>query len=1218
MRTRIRRSHGASSRMSHPDLMMGGVAALALAAGVASAQQQSYTYTGPFDGDWNSSGNWTPAGIPGNGPSDVAVILNGSRCRYGFAGPVTRVIDKLRVDAGGHLEMLNDFDLYIRGQSDGVGVTGLLTVPGTLQMSSVGNPTDLILYGGTFVTFGGESTSTPALIEMGNNANNRILGHNGSERLDIQTAAVIRGAGQVGANLISLHNEGAIVARGSTGLTIDPNSDGARNLGTLMAETGPLYLVSGAFDNTSGEVVANGGDVFLINCDLTGGVLNSTSAGGVVRCGTTGGGTYLHDISNQGVLRLPNDADFAAAGTITNTGTIQLQSVGNGTDIYLYGPLTLAGNGTIELSNSTENRFLDPAGYRGYVLSNAGNTIIGCGQIGLNSIDIVNQPTGSILAQGSAGLHLDPPTSMTNLGTLGAVSGGHLFLSYAAFNLASPAVAQDGGIVYLNGGSFTGTISSEGTGYCRLYTFGGTSVLNDLTNTGRLDLPNDNDAMVTGTLTNAGTINMLSVGNGTDLYIASPVTLTGAGSIVMSNSTENRIYDASGDRGFEFTNRSTIVGSGQIGLNTLKLANEPTGTIAAVGATGLYIDPAESMTNNGTLRADPGSRVEFRHSTYIFNTPAVAMDGGQIAFNGGSYSGSIDTQGAGVCRVISHGGSTVFDNVINLGLLELLNDHDVTIVNTLNNQGRVDLRSGGNATDMYIASNVSLFGGGTITMTNSGGNQIFDPSGDRGFTFTNVDNTISGAGRFSNNTINIVNQPAGSIIATLPAGFEIDPSASFTNHGVLRAESGSYLNFSHAAYNFVAPAVAGDGALVYLTSGSFSGTVNTEGSGAIRSNGYGGSVVLSSFTNRGNFVMANDFDLGVVGSIVNEGTIQLNSIGNATAIYLYADTTFSGGGTIELSDSLSNQIFDPAGDRGFTFTNLDNTITGAASIGYNTMNLVNAPNGRLLASMSSGIQVDAAGTVVNQGEMRASGGTFYVAPAASFTNSGVLAADEGRMFQVGGMTLRQTAGVTIANGEVQVDNDAFSLEGGLIIGSGRVDSTVTNIDGVVSPGNSTSDTASFAALTIEGNFNQSQTGETLIELGGPTVGTEYDRLVVTGVVGMGGALRIRLADGYAPVLGTVYDIITASAVVGGYDTIVAENIPFNNQLTLSFLGDRVRVIFDIRCLGDYDGDGGITGGDIAAFFKDFEVGAAAADLDQDGGITGGDIAEFFSRFEAGC
>ena len=54
------------------------------------------------------------------------------------------------------------------------------------------------------------------------------------------------------------------------------------------------------------------------------------------------------------------------------------------------------------------------------------------------------------------------------------------------------------------------------------------------------------------------------------------------------------------------------------------------------------------------------------------------------------------------------------------------------------------------------------------------------------------------------------------------------------------------------------------------------------------------------------------------------------------------------------------------------------------------------------------------------------------------------------------------------------------------------------------------------------------------------------------------------------------------------------------------------------CIADFDNNGGVDGGDLAAFFEMFEAGDASADVDQNGGVDGGDLAYFFERFEAGC
>jgi len=53
------------------------------------------------------------------------------------------------------------------------------------------------------------------------------------------------------------------------------------------------------------------------------------------------------------------------------------------------------------------------------------------------------------------------------------------------------------------------------------------------------------------------------------------------------------------------------------------------------------------------------------------------------------------------------------------------------------------------------------------------------------------------------------------------------------------------------------------------------------------------------------------------------------------------------------------------------------------------------------------------------------------------------------------------------------------------------------------------------------------------------------------------------------------------------------------------------------CYADYNQDGGVDGGDVEAFFQDWEAGDAAADVNLDGGVDGGDVETFFTQWEAG-
>ncbi|MBL9000500.1 MAG: hypothetical protein JNK25_05125 [Phycisphaerae bacterium] len=53
------------------------------------------------------------------------------------------------------------------------------------------------------------------------------------------------------------------------------------------------------------------------------------------------------------------------------------------------------------------------------------------------------------------------------------------------------------------------------------------------------------------------------------------------------------------------------------------------------------------------------------------------------------------------------------------------------------------------------------------------------------------------------------------------------------------------------------------------------------------------------------------------------------------------------------------------------------------------------------------------------------------------------------------------------------------------------------------------------------------------------------------------------------------------------------------------------------CPADYNGDGGVDGGDVEAFFTDWEASEGCSDTNQDGGVDGGDVEAFFNAWEAG-
>jgi hypothetical protein len=87
---------------------------------------------------------------------------------------------------------------------------------------------------------------------------------------------------------------------------------------------------------------------------------------------------------------------------------------------------------------------------------------------------------------------------------------------------------------------------------------------------------------------------------------------------------------------------------------------------------------------------------------------------------------------------------------------------------SINNAGTITLGSTGNFTELVLQGNVTLSGGGAVTMTNNANNFIFGATGAD--TLTNQE-TISGAGHIGNGQMTLVN--SGTINANQSAGMTL-------------------------------------------------------------------------------------------------------------------------------------------------------------------------------------------------------------------------------------------------------------------------------------------------------------------------------------------------------------------------------------------------------------------------------------------------------------
>jgi hypothetical protein len=182
--------------------------------------------------------------------------------------------------------------------------------------------------------------------------------------------------------------------------------------------------------------------------------------------------------------------------------------------------------------------------------------------------------------------------------------------------------------------------------------------------------------------------------------------------------------------------------------------------------------------------------------------------------------------------------------------------------------------------------------------------------------------------------------------------------------------------------------------------------------------------------------------------------------------------------------------------------------------------------------------------LLNNGDIVAdvNGQTLSLNPqSAGIVNSGTMTANAGSTLTINTATLfTQTGGETIANGTLQVNGGPFTLQGGSLSGTGNVAGNVTNTGGEVEPGNSA------GTLRISGNYTQGSSGKLSIQLGGPTQGTEYDLLNVTGTATLDGELHVEPIVGYLPQVGQQFVILTAPTVTGCFTSVTG---PGQYQLT---------------------------------------------------------------------
>jgi len=1137
-------------------------------------------WIGGGTGNWSSASNWSN-GVPTS--STNALIDNNNANMQGVSNVTLDIggaqTSNLTVDSDDSLSFNNGTNLTVN--------TGIANA-GKMSINSTGNSTALYI-GGSNVTLSGGGTLT-----MGNNGNNFILGSAGGNTLT-NVNNTIQGAGNIGDGRMALVNQtsGVIDANQPTALVIQ-TSNGTTNTGTLEATNGATLVLTGAsggnFTNTGGTIraVGSGSTVNLQSgVTITGGTL-TTSSGGLIE--TPGGtGATLSGLTNLGTYTVVDSSTTTLAGTITNSGTMNVSSGGHTTEVRISGNVTLTGAGTLTLSNNPNN-FILGASTGTEVLTNQ-QTIQGAGNIGDAFMTVTNQ--GTIDANVSNALIIQPGSGgVTNSATLEATGGATLVLygGGGAFSNNGGTIETTGtnSVVALENGVTIagGTLTTASGGV--IETPGGTgATLSGLTNLGTYTVVDSSETTLAGTITNSGTMNVSSGGHTTELNISGNVTLAGSGTLTLSNNANNFILGASRGGTEVLTSNNTIQGAGNIGDGLMGLVNNGT-IIASQSSNPLFVDvSSKGFTNHGTLSVSSGDLMHVEGGSFT-NFSGSTLTGGTYNVSGtlevdqlGSSGGEIVTNAANI--ILNGTGSSLVD-AAGLDALTKLNanstagsgftitgSRNFTTAGNFTNNGGLTVGSG---STFKVPTGFSLtnFAGTTLT----GG--AYAVTGTLQFPGANIV-TNAATITLTGSTSQIINQNGTNGLAnfamnnagasfTINSGRNFTTASNFTNNGTLTVGSststfdvkGNLTNFNSTSdtltggtYNvtgtlqFNNANIKTNAASITLTGASSQVIDQSKNNGLANfaTNASGGSFTVAggrtfttagAFTNNGSLTTTgsgSQFTTGGSAKFTNTGTLTTTGGDSETATG--SSGSFTDNGTLTVG---SGSTFATGGSltnfSGTTLTGGTYAITG--TLKFPGANIVTNAANITLTGTSSQILNSTGGTNgLANFATNGSGGVFSLQGGRTFTttgnfsNAGTFTIGSGSTFTVGGSgVFTQTGGKTTDDGTL-TDSGGFSLQGGSLFGKGTITGKVTS-SGTITPGDSSTATG---ILTDKGAYTQNSTGALDISIGGTTAGTKYDQFNPT-TASLNGALTTTLISGFTPSVGQQFTIMNFSSKTGTF------------------------------------------------------------------------------------
>ena len=940
----------------------------------------------------------------------------------------------------------------------------------------------------------------------------------------------------------------------TTGL-LDLISDVANTGGTIGASGGGITVLDnnivsgGTFDGSGGGRVLSSSstiDATVSPVTLTSGARVGVQASApdpfVASDTLTLKGSFL----NHGTLFVSHDANDDNVG------------------INIFGSVTLGGGGQLQIldtlfSGAFSSAFVQGdnhgtiTNYSSNTLDNIDNLISGNGRLGNPSLRIINEAAGIISSISGSTLAVTTLSSnslvtkggVVNQGVMRAF-GGTLDLQADIDNRGGTIAALSNGAghsghVIIDGGSLSGVIkggtftSDPGDPNSFIQAHGGTidgsSGAVTLTAGAPLHIVPDSTLEATGTIVNLGTVvifsNTLS-GVSPALVPAGTLVMTGGGRVAMSFAGGAPDYiRGTSDADLLDNVDNTIIGFGRIGEEQMSLLNEAAGTIAAQGGT--LIARIDSTVNHGLLEALGGTLQLIGTIANAGGTIAACNDGaghsGTVLLAGVTIQGGVLTTDvadpASVITPLSSSanlldGSTTAVTLAAGGQLQLGPSQKVTLTGAISNRGTIALAAQSvnfNSTaQLIVAGTATISGGGLISLTDTsglGGTHEQSVTGTaKTDTLDNVDNTISGVGRLGSGLMTLINEAAGTIIASGGSLIVDTGTIAVVNHGAMSAAVGGTLDIRSPVSNSGGTIGGGGGIALIDNAGRVSG-------GTLIGQVYGWYGTIDGVANA--VTVAAGATLAVVstvpdpfskllylkGTIANQGTMLLRDddagLTVQTEFVVSGTVALTGGGLVSLTgksaqDTGTGNIITGS-VLADTLDNIDNTIAGFGRIGAGVMTLINEAAGKVSATGGTLTVYTGAAAIANQG-LLTSGTKGVLDLLSPVTNTGGTISADGGVTKLDNITVHGGTLGGSQGGTILVPNNS-TLDGtanGIVLTPGALlvvaaNSTLTLSGAVANHGtiSNSGSIANSAAFVLDGTLINNGTlsgGLTLTGAGG--------------------------------------------------------------------------------------------------------------------------------------